>query len=56
MPTPIIDYIRDHTGRISIRFLGWDYKAPHALRGTPKKPRRRMSSALMPRQFKGHRP
>ena len=33
-----------------------DYKAPHALRGTAQKRRRRYSSVLAPRLFKGHRP
>lgn len=32
------------------------YKAPHAYRGSIAKPRRRISSVLMPRLFKGHRP
>lgn len=30
--------------------------APHKNRSTPKKPRRRMSTVLAPRLFKGHRP
>lgn len=34
----------------------FDYKAPHANRGTPSRGRRRMSTSLLPRLFKGHRP
>ncbi|ANS06205.1 hypothetical protein HOR19_gp12 [Phage MedPE-SWcel-C56] len=33
-----------------------DYKAPHAMRGTPERRPRRSSSVLAPRLFKGHRP
>lgn len=52
---PIFELLPNHQGVPVLAFLGFDYKAPHALRGTPKKPRRRPSSVLPKPLFKGHR-
>jgi hypothetical protein len=52
---PIFEILPNRLGEPILLFQGFDYKAPHALRGTPKKPRRRPSSVLSNRLFKGHR-
>ena len=53
------DYYTPETRRVATEqtmMMADRYKAPHAQRGTPEKPRRRISTILSNRLFKGHRP
>lgn len=42
-------------GTPDLKFMHMDYKATHAYRGTPQKPRRRKSNEHLGSLFKGHR-
>lgn len=51
-------YGRDTAGLAALQamMMREDYKAPHAMRGTPKGKPKRISTSLTKRLFKGHRP